>query len=549
VSSWDLISVSGDRNLVLAPGPPRVLGRSPDCAIPLYDPSVSRDHAELSPGEEGVRVKDLGSRNGVMVNGARVTDHLAVAGDMVTFGSVSFRLVRAAPPPLSAPTVEMAPAASAGRAAEPVPAPEPPIRAKVALESAAASAPGVDADQTRHYLLSLLRSSSADDVASKAGALLAVATELARAVCSEDFFAKVVAEGFDVLAADRAALLTVEGDDLALSLRARRLRSPDADDSPIPRALLYDAVVERVGILAADLGTDERFGASGSARRLAGHSALCMPLLGDGRRVLGLLYLDRRGGEGGTPFLEEDLRFLAAFAGIAGLALQNRRLLAAAQRDVAALARLRQYLSPNIDAEIAAAEQAAAAKGPAGSAERRPVVVLAAELRQLSRLAEELRPAEVGTLLGTFYHRLSSLAFQHGGSLNNLRGGSLVAAWGAPLVAADDDADRALRAAQAMASRLAEWNEERRRAGSPSLDFAIGLEQGTAWVGILTSGGRQEHTIAGRPLELALRLASGAAAGELLLGESLARSLGQRPGVEPVRRSELADLAAWRLVT
>jgi class 3 adenylate cyclase len=549
VHTWDLISVSGDRNLVLTPGPPRVLGRSADCAIPLYDPSVSRDHAELAPGEEGVRVRDLGSTNGVMVNGVRVTDHMAVAGDMVTFGSVSFRLVRVAPPPPPAPTVEavVPPAATAGGASAPVPAAEPPVRAKVALEGAGEGAAGGDRDQTRGYLMDLLRSSSADDVASKAAALLAVATELARPVSTESLFAKVVQEGFEILAADRAALLTVEGDDLELSLRARRLRSPEADASPMPRALLYDAVVEGAAILAADLGTDERFGESNSALRLAGHSALCVPLVGEGRRVLGLLYLDRSGGEGRTPFLEEDLRFMAVFAGIAGLALQNRRLLAAAQRDVAALARLRQYLSPNIDAEIAAAEQAAATKGPA-SPERRPVVVLTAEARQLSRLAGELPPAVFGTLLGTFCHRLSSVVFQHGGSLNSLRGGSLVAVWGAPLVAADD-ADRALRAAQAMASGLLEWNRGRQQAGAPSLDVAIGIEQGTAWVGSLTSGGRQEYTLAGRPLELSMRLAAAASAGEVLLGESLARLLGERPGIEPARRPELADLAAWRLVS
>jgi class 3 adenylate cyclase len=100
-----------------------------------------------------------------------------------------------------------------------------------------------------------------------------------------------------------------------------------------------------------------------------------------------------------------------------------------------------------------------------------------------------------------------------------------------------------------MASGLLEWNRGRQQAGAPSLDVAIGIEQGTAWVGSLTSGGRQEYTLAGRPLELSMRLAAAASAGEVLLGESLARLLGERPGIEPARRPELADLAAWRLVS
>lgn len=46
-----------------------VIGRSPDCHITIEDPLVSRRHARLTIDGERAFVQDLGSRNGVRVNG------------------------------------------------------------------------------------------------------------------------------------------------------------------------------------------------------------------------------------------------------------------------------------------------------------------------------------------------------------------------------------------------------------------------------------------------------------------------------------------------
>jgi hypothetical protein len=49
-------------------GPMVTLGRSSDCQITIDDPLVSRVHAELTVTDSCVRVRDLGSRNGVRIN-------------------------------------------------------------------------------------------------------------------------------------------------------------------------------------------------------------------------------------------------------------------------------------------------------------------------------------------------------------------------------------------------------------------------------------------------------------------------------------------------
>lgn len=50
-----------------------LIGRSPDCAVVLNDPLVSRHHAVLRVDESKLEIEDLNSRNGVEVNGRRIT--------------------------------------------------------------------------------------------------------------------------------------------------------------------------------------------------------------------------------------------------------------------------------------------------------------------------------------------------------------------------------------------------------------------------------------------------------------------------------------------
>ncbi|MFW5738949.1 MAG: FHA domain-containing protein, partial [Myxococcota bacterium] len=46
-----------------------LLGRSPDCHVTIEDPLVSRRHARITIRDEGALVEDLGSRNGIRLNG------------------------------------------------------------------------------------------------------------------------------------------------------------------------------------------------------------------------------------------------------------------------------------------------------------------------------------------------------------------------------------------------------------------------------------------------------------------------------------------------
>ena len=77
--------VGGGRRNVLS-GNRVVLGRSREADIVLQDPNVSRRHAELRREDGGWQVVDLGSTNGIKVNGRRVDNQPLRPGDQITIG-------------------------------------------------------------------------------------------------------------------------------------------------------------------------------------------------------------------------------------------------------------------------------------------------------------------------------------------------------------------------------------------------------------------------------------------------------------------------------
>jgi hypothetical protein len=80
-----------DRRYVLD-GERSTIGRSRDADCVLRDPNVSRHHAELRRSPRGEwTIADLGSTNGVKVNGRRVGSTRLKSGDQVTLGTTTFR--------------------------------------------------------------------------------------------------------------------------------------------------------------------------------------------------------------------------------------------------------------------------------------------------------------------------------------------------------------------------------------------------------------------------------------------------------------------------
>ena len=73
---------------------PQLVGRSTE-ALDLTDPTISRRHAELTPDAGVWRIRDLGSRHGTFVNGARIAGAVAISpGDRIRCGDSEFLVLR-----------------------------------------------------------------------------------------------------------------------------------------------------------------------------------------------------------------------------------------------------------------------------------------------------------------------------------------------------------------------------------------------------------------------------------------------------------------------
>ncbi len=68
-----------------------IVGRSLDCHLTIEDPLVSREHARITIDDDGARIEDLGSRNGVRINGLIVRGPGSLHdGDRVRIGTQDF---------------------------------------------------------------------------------------------------------------------------------------------------------------------------------------------------------------------------------------------------------------------------------------------------------------------------------------------------------------------------------------------------------------------------------------------------------------------------
>lgn len=128
--------------------------------------------------------------------------------------------------------------------------------------------------------------------------------------------------------------------------------------------------------------------------------------------------------------------------------------------------------------------------------------VLISDIRSFTAFAEQLPPADVLTLLNNVQGMFADIVKEHGGTVDKFMGDGMLAVFGAP-DPADDHADRAVAAAQAMLDSVARMNAT--SDGAP-LRIGVGVHSGRVVTGVLGSGTRLEFTVIGDTVNIASRL-------------------------------------------
>ena len=171
------------------------------------------------------------------------------------------------------------------------------------------------------------------------------------------------------------------------------------------------------------------------------------------------------------------------------------------QRAVAERARanLSRYFSPNLVDMLADRDE------PLGPVRRQTVAVLFVDIVGFTRMAENMPPEAVVTMLRQFHDRMTAEIFACGGTVEKYIGDAIFAVFGLPS-AGPSDAANALRCADGMLTALASWNGERGQAGEPPVGIGIGLNYGPAVVGDVGSEHSLSFTVIGDTVNTASRL-------------------------------------------
>jgi adenylate cyclase len=495
-----LVSTAGDQTFELPEGRTLVVGRGLASDIAIYDPTISRRHAELTVAGDGVEVKDAGSSNGTCINGTRITDgHLGLE-DTITFGKVTFRLtVRGSPAgAIQRPAIAADAAAAGGKIVR-------------QLVVSGGGPPGITSREAPPPGQLKVDAASAEArQALKLQMLLEVSQKLSAELDLDRLLRMVVDTTFEIMSVDRVTIVLRSEETGELVPTISRSRIGEAQAVQLPRSIAEKVMQERVAVVSQNAPEDSRFRGQSIVLQSV-RSAMCSPLMASGDEVLGLLYVDNLTAT--NTFTDEDLQFLVAFSGLAAVGIKNSRYAEQIRRETTVRSNFERYFAPNVAAAIAQRGEAIRQGG-----ERRPTTVLFSDIRGFTAIAESMGPDAIAQFLSEYFTEMVEVIFEHGGTLDKFIGDAIMALWGAP-IAHVDDPDRALRAALAMQRAIARLNQRWASQGRPEIGVGIGINHGEVFAGNIGSHRRLEYTVLGDAVNVAARLCAEAGPGEILVSE------------------------------
>ncbi len=169
---------------------------------------------------------------------------------------------------------------------------------------------------------------------------------------------------------------------------------------------------------------------------------------------------------------------------------------------------------------------------------RKTVTVLFCDVVGSTELGERFDPEVVRGVMSRFYAAIRAPVERHGGTVEKVIGDALVAVFGIPVVH-EDDALRAARAALEMRDAVRSLGE---------IEARIGVNTGDVLARDATPG---ESLMVGDAVNVAARLESAAAPGEVLVGEATWALIGHAARGEQVppitAKGKREPLVAWRL--
>jgi class 3 adenylate cyclase len=234
-----------------------------------------------------------------------------------------------------------------------------------------------------------------------------------------------------------------------------------------------------------------------------------------------------------SPFTDEHIALLQTFADQAAIAIKNARLLEAVERQRTELSR---FLSPQVAELISSTDGEQLLAG-----HRAYVSCLFCDLRGFTTFAETAAPEELFDVLRDYHGALGELIPAYEGTLEHFAGDGVMLFFNDPVPVANHEL-QAVRFALAAQERLAQLSEAWRKRGT-ELALGVGIEAGYATLGRIGFHGRYDYGAVGPVANLASRLSTNAAPGQILIGQRLHAAVEDAVEAAPAGNLELKGFA------
>ena len=277
------------------------IGREPSNQLWITDPALSRRQCVLARRGEDFIIRDLGSRNGTLVNGMPVQEQQLSHGDQICIGESVLVLLLDENPQLERNLVEFMDTAELKGAS-------------VLLRKEDALYLQPDRVETSLPLTSRM--------ASDLNALLKIATGIGGIRDRDSLQWQLLGLVFEIVPAERGAFLLFDHlQEFSSAVAWDRVLGP-GHPVRVSRTVVDRVLQEGVGLVVSDVSSEDSLRDARTLTDLRVRSLLCVPLTISGT-VVGAIYLDSK--NPAQRFDENHLQVMAAVAGIASLALDNVR--------------------------------------------------------------------------------------------------------------------------------------------------------------------------------------------------------------------------------
>ncbi len=265
-----------------------VIGRETAANVCVADASVSRRHSKIEKQDDGFVITDLESLNGTFVNDVPVKSRMLEHGDRLRIGDAQFVFLT--------------------------------HEGEVASRSSEVNFD--EAQVISGPTLQIRLDDAVYQMARDLSALMKISTSINAIRGLEDLLQRLIELLFEVVPAQRGAILLTNNESLDSSIVFGLDRVSGKDKAVnVSRTIAQQVLRDGVALLASDPET-QAFLSTDSVIRARARSVMCVPLMMVDHR-LGVLYLDTT--IAGDQFNRDHLQLVTAISGIAAVAIENAR--------------------------------------------------------------------------------------------------------------------------------------------------------------------------------------------------------------------------------